>query len=294
MNNIEKATQVEMRKYVKANGLTKEFKNSMGTYISKSTKPQLKEFLSTFNNKPLIGKVSKLGDPDPEKLEKIRQNIPSKPKPVEIIEETTIPVKKPITVNNDFEIDNDDLEFLNDIVDNDSLFTAPTESTKTNNDTPTETTTITHTYIYDETNEVKCDKLAQLYPQLKEINKSDKFKSSEEKYLYLEQFINRNKSCANITHYFFMVSSYMESNKIVNNYVRLEGYTNQLLKRKAEIETLIEEIKIKYMDEIGEMLDMPCEARLGMVFLETALATHMSNLVLLNQRKEQLKANIRK
>lgn len=279
MIDIEKANVTELKKYVKDNSLGGSFKKQMGSYVSKSSKADIKSFLSTFNNKPLISKVSKLSDPDPEKLQKIRDKIPKVvDTPVEII------TKKEIVVENVHDLDDEDLELLNEIVTGDE----PTPEGSGPATTTTTTETTVHEYIYDETNEVKCDKLSQLYPQLKEINKSDKFKSSAEKYMYLESFINRNKSCANITNYFFMVSTYIESNEIVNNYVKLEGYTNQLLKRKTEIELLIEEMKIKYMDEIGECLDMPCEARLAMVFMETALATHMTNLVTLNQRKEQL------
>jgi hypothetical protein len=81
----------------------------------------------------------------------------------------------------------------------------------------------------------------------------------------------------NILDYLFIATTYVERNKQVNNYIKLRGYTGILNRRRSELESYIEELKIKYMDDYGEYLNMPVEARIALIFAETAITVHMTN-----------------
>lgn len=255
----------------------------------------------------------KLGkNPDPAKLKKLREDKPvkvvkkkdpvekkkeRKREPIELEDRSsreeaatpTPPVAREAPlIENVYGLDQDDFEMLNNIVKEEQK-DVPIANLPARAGEPADREEENLVYQFDETNEEKCTMLVALYPNLKDLSKSDKFAGSVEKYQYLESFLNRNKSCGNIGNYFMMCANWLEGNEIVNDYVKLKGYCDQLRERKVEMDMLIEEIKIKYLEEIGDWLDMPCEARLAMLFAETALATHMANLVKMNQRLEQLK-----
>ena len=277
-----------MRDYITQNNLQKEYKNFIGKYLSKSNKSDVKRFLNSLNtpNKSRVPKINNF-TPDPEKLSVIRERVDTS----RVVDDSNVEITHmPEALKNLPDYDLEDKEVLMDIIGDN---TAATENIGSNNNDSFffEQQTEERDYEFVESFEIKCSRLADLYPQMRNIANSKDFEGSQEKYIYMETHINRHKSNSNLSNYFFMLSAYIESNEIVNNYVKLEGYTNQLLKRKQEIELCLEELKIKYMDEIGDMLDMPVEARLAMVFLETALATHMMNLAALNKRREELMRN---
>lgn len=275
----------ELRKYIKDNNLIEEFNNTSGTYISKANKKTLQNFYDKYNksdNILTIKEIPKIKNhiPDDERLKEIRNNL---------IDSTPPPPETPqIIENNQIEYEQDEKDLLNEILQEEPV---KIETVDNITEEPIEPE-YKKDYIFSENEEIKISRYIELYPNLKELAKNNNFNSSEEKLLYIEQYINRSKAGTNLTNYLFMVTSYLESNKIVNDYVKLEGYTQELLKRKVEIEECIEEIKIKYMDEIGDMLDLPPEARLGLLMLETALSVHMKNLAILNIRMEQLKKKI--
>ena len=227
------------------------------TSLPKSpSEPDLSKYISNKPFDPTPPKLDKTFVPDQVKLEKIRDTIPQPPEPQlpQLDQELTR------------DLDDDDVHKLGNI-----LSDEVTESVG---------------YTYDETCETKCKKYATLYPNIKPILSSPDFKSSEEKLKYIEQYLNSTRMNANITNYLFIGSTFIERNEAVNKYIKLKGYTKQLAMRRTELETYIEELKIKYMDEVGQYLDMPVEARIGLLFAETALTVHLTNSQ--NQLKTEL------
>lgn len=132
-------------------------------------------------------------------------------------------------------------------------------------------------YKVDENCEVKIAKYARLYPNLKPIVNSNDFASSREKLVYIESFLDSAGMNMNICNAIFQLTTVVERNEYVGRYVKLRGYTRALSNRRRELETMIEELKIKYSDEVGQYLSMPIEARLGLFFAQTALDIHMIN-----------------
>lgn len=193
-------------------------------------------------------RVDKSFVPDAAKLEEIRKTI-VEPEPAKINLEPELTEG----------LDKEGIIDLNKIINN-------TESSQNEPD-----------YTYEESAEIKIRKYVELYPNLKPITSSPDFKSSTEKLAYIEHYLNSTRMNANVTNWLFMATTALERNDKVNEYIKLKGYTRALNTRKHEIETYIEELKIKYMDEVGSMLEMPVEARLGLVFAEVALSVHISN-----------------
>lgn len=227
-----------------------------------SSETDLSKLLTNKPFNPAPPKVDKNFVPDTSKLEKIRENIPQ-------------PEPKTPTIQLDDEVirdlDDEDVHKLNNIISGEETFEAPS-------------------YVYNETSEVKCKKYAELYPNIKPILSSPDFKSSDEKLKYIEGYLNSTRMNANLTNYLFMATTYIERNNAVNQYIKLKGYTKRLATRRNELETYIEELKIKYMDEVGQYLEMPVEARIGLLFAETALTVHMENNQ--NEMKQQVSQNI--
>lgn len=248
-----------------------DFANNMGISLSSARKNKLIEYLKTKDgdivqekpiklrransetdlssviiNKPFNPtppKVDKQFIPDPAKLEKIREAI-SEP----------VDEQKPIDEEVIQGLDEEDSTKITNII---------------NNDQPS--------YIYDEVSETKCKKYGELYPTIKPILSSSDFKSSKEKLKYIENYIDSTRMNANFTNYIFALTTMAERNQTVNQYVKLRGYTKQLATRRAELETYVEELKIKYMDEVGQYLSMPVEVRIGLIFAETAYQVHLEN-----------------
>jgi len=261
-----------------------DFNSLMGVPISSARKNRLVEYLEHKNGKPKQSlakspsepdlakymvnkpfdpappKIDKNFIPDTGKLEKIRESLPKQEVKVE---------EKPILddeVTRD--LDDDDVHHLSNILDGEVVHESPS-------------------YEYNECAEAKCKKYAELYPNIKPIMSSTDFKSSEEKCKYIEAYLNSTRMNANLTNYLFMATTYAERSETVNNYIKLRGYTARLAQRRNELETYIEELKIKYMDEVGQYLEMPVEARIGLLFAETAVIVHMEN----NKKELEVKVN---
>jgi hypothetical protein len=227
-----------------------------GNYISPEVTPKLRKSPSESDLSKLIvnrpfdpnpPKLDKNFIPDNQKLEKIRETIPQPEVKSEVVPEELVDG-----------LDEDDVHKLGNLLSTEEVNEAPS-------------------YVFNETSELKCKKYLELYPNLKPIISSPEFKSSDEKLKYVEAYLNSTRMNANLTNYLFMATTYIERNPTVNNYIKLRGYTKQLSTRRQELETYIEELKIKYMDEVGQYLEMPVEARLGLLFAETALQVHMEN-----------------
>lgn len=249
LSSARKAKLVEY--FQKKDGVT-----PTSTSLTKSpSEPDLARYISNKPFDPTPPKLDKNFVPDSTKLEKIRESLPQPPEPTHHV------LDQELTRD----LDDDDVHKLGNIL----------------SDEVTEMG-----YIYDETSETKCKKYANLYPNIKPILSSSDFKSSEEKLKYVEQYLNSTRMNANITNYLFIGSTMLERNESVNKYIKLKGYTKQLAQRRNELEMYIEELKIKYMDEVGQYLDMPVEARIGLLFAETALTVHLTN------SENQLKAEI--
>lgn len=270
MEDYESMKVGELRKLITEKD---DFKEKMGSTVSSASKIKLVNYLSgnftvpevtpklrkspsesdlskLITNKPFDPNPPKLDKnfiPDSQKLEKIRETIPQPEVKSEVVPEELVDG-----------LDKDDVHKLGNLLSTDEVTEAPS-------------------YIFDETSELKCKKYLELYPNLKPIISSPEFKSSEEKLKYVETYLNSTRMNANLTNYLFMATTYMERNSTVNQYIKLRGYTKQLSTRRQELETYIEELKIKYMDEVGQYLEMPVEARLALLFAETALQVHMEN-----------------
>lgn len=242
--NLSSARKSKLIEYLEQkNGISKKIKRS-------SSETNLSDLVKFEPRNPNPPKVDKNFIPDPNKLEKIRESIPQ-PEPQ--VRDTSM-----ISEDLKVELDEDDIHKLSNILDPQVEVARPD-------------------YLYNETSEVKCKKYCELYPQLKPILNSPDFKSSEEKLKYVEQYINSTRTNMNILDYFFIGTTYVERNSTVNNYLKLKGYTALLNKRRNELESYIEELKIKYMDDYGEYLSMPVEARIALIFAETAITVHMTN-----------------
>ena len=94
-------------------------------------------------------------------------------------------------------------------------------------------------YEYHETSEIKCKKYAEIYPNIKPILSSPDFKSSREKLLYVEQHLASTRSALDITEMVYMATSFVESNKQVNNYLKLRGYTKKLKEQEVALRNYI-------------------------------------------------------
>lgn len=225
--------------------------------LIKQTEPDLEKILTS---KPQITKIPKLEDfkPDETKLQQIREEI-NLPEP----EQENIIEEKKIEISEEEEqiLDEDDKNQLRKIIDN----SHDQNQEKKNN------------YKYNQLAENKMHRYCQLYPTLKPILSSTDFKSSEEKLKYMEYIIDSTKFNCNITNLIFATTSYVERNDTINKYVKLRGYTKTLAQRKQELEQLIEELKIKYAEDVGEYLAWPAEARLALLFAQTALDVHLIN-----------------
>lgn len=252
-----------------------DFKNKMGTTASSASKVKLVNYLNGvyaapdpepkiikspsepdlakyITNKPFDPtppKLDKTFVPDTSKLTKIRESIP----------QPQVELKSEVVPQELVEgLDEEDVHKLGNLLSDEEVVESPS-------------------YVFNETAEVKCKKYLELYPTLKPIMSSPDFKSSEEKLKYVESYLNSTRMNANLTNYLFMATTYVERNPTVNQYIKLKGYTRQLSSRRDELEKYIEELKIKYMDEVGQYLEMPVEARLALLFAETALTVHMEN-----------------
>ncbi len=268
MTDYESMKVGELRKLITDKD---DFKDKMGTTMSSASKLKLVNYLNgvfkegpklrkspsesdlskLITNKPFDPnppKVDKQFVPDPTKLSKIREELPQPEQKVvdEVPEELAV------------DLDDDDVHKLSNILSDEPVVESPS-------------------YIYNEAAEVKCKKYLNLFSNLKPIVNSPDFKSSEEKLRYVQHYIDSTRMNANLTSWLFGATTYMERSPSVNKYIKLRGYTTQLAKRKDELETYIEELKIKYMDEIGEYLTMPVEARIALVFAETAYMVHTQN-----------------
>lgn len=210
-------------------------------------KPKVVEtcYSEVLTNKQQVLKPPKLDNfqPDPDKLQKIREKLPPK-------EEA-----EPIELSEEKSLDEDDKDHLRKIIGCE----------------------IESNYEYHELSEIKMKKYVQIYPTLKPILSSTDFKNSKEKLEYMEYMINSTKFNANITDLLFTTTSYIERNQFIGQYVNLRGYTKTLAQRKQEIELLIEELKIKHMEDVGEYLAWPVEARLALLLAQTALNVHLVN-----------------
>ena len=250
MSSARKAKLVEYLN--KRDGVTQPTQ----TLTKSPSEPDLARYISNKPFDPTPPKLDKTFVPDTTKLDKIRETLPQ-PEPTQLPQ-----LDQELTRD----LDDDDVHKLGNIL-SDEVTDSPS-------------------YTYDETCETKCKKYATLYPNIKPILSSPEFKSSEEKLKYVEQYLNSTRMNANITNYLFIGSTMLERNESVNKYIKLKGYTKQLAMRRNELETYIEELKIKYMDEVGQYLDMPVEARIGLLFAETALTVHLTN------SENQLKAEL--
>jgi hypothetical protein len=242
--NLSSARKNKLVEYLnQKNGISPKIKKS-------SSETDLTDLVRFKPQNPNPPKVDKNFIPDPSKLEKIRETIPPPELPVRDTSFVTDQMKATL--------DEEDINKLSNILD-------PTSET------------VNLEYVYNENAEVKCKKYCELYPQIKPILNSPDFKSSEEKLKYVEQYINSTRTNMNILDYLFIATTYVERNKQVNNYIKLRGYTGILNRRRSELESYIEELKIKYMDDYGEYLNMPVEARIALIFAETAITVHMTN-----------------
>lgn len=250
-----------------------DFAEKMGTPPSSATKIKLVNYLNghyndappklmkspsetnladVINNRtfdPNPPKLPKEYAPDQNKLEEIRKSMPQpepKSQKVDVPEELV------------GDLDDEDVHKLSNLL-----------SDEVCEETPS--------YIFNESAEIKCRRYVERFPNLKPIAASPEFKSSEEKLRYIQQHMDSTRMNANMTNWLFTVTTMMERNSTVNNYVKLKGYTKKLKDREQELEACIDEIKIKYMDEFGQYLTMPVEARLALIFFESAYATHLEN-----------------
>lgn len=212
----------------------------------------LSDMQSYVQNKPMNPsppKVDKNFMPDPSKLEKIRESLPQP-------EEKQVNIDIPEELKDG--LDDSEVHELGNLLSGEASGEAPG-------------------YEYDEISEAKCKRYVALHKQLKPLVESTAFKSSKEKLLYVQQYIDSTRMSANLTNWFFRFTEIAEKNKTVNGYVKLRGYTRRLAQRRVEIDTYVEEIKIKYMDELGGYMQMPVEAQLGLLLLETVYDTHREN-----------------
>ena len=226
------------------------------TLAKSPSEPDLSKYLTNKSFDPSPPKLDKNFIPDPIKLEKIRESLPEQPTPPQ-------PQLDPTLTEG---LDEDDVHKLGNLLNSEVV-----ESVD---------------YVYEELYEVQCKKYAALYPNLKPIIASPEFKSSHEKLQYVESYLNSTRMNANLTNYMFMATTFIERNESVNKFIKLKGYTAQLNNRRKELEMYIEELKIKYMDEVGQYLSMPVEARLALLFAETALTVHLENKT--NDLKKEL------
>lgn len=185
--------------------------------------------------------------PNTAKLEKIRESLP-KPECEQEVQ---------LDADETADLDDEDVEVLKGIV-GDEVHEKPA-------------------YEVNEMAEFKIQAYVRLYPNLKPIVSSPDFASSQEKLAYLESYLNSSRFNVNLVNGIFGITTAIERNDFVGQYVKLRGYTKTLAQRRTELETMIEELKIKYMDEIGELLTLPIEARIALFFAQTALDTHLIN-----------------
>ena len=226
------------------------------TLAKSPSEPDLSKYLTNKSYDPSPPKLDKNFIPDPIKLEKIRESLPEQPTPPQ-------PQLDPTLTEG---LDEDDVHKLGNLLNSEVV-----ESVD---------------YVYEELCEVQCKKYAALYSNLKPILASPEFKSSREKLQYVESYLNSTRMNANLTNYLFMATTFVERNESVNKFIKLKGYTAQLNNRRKELEMYIEELKIKYMDEVGQYLSMPVEARLALIFAESAITVHLENKT--NDLKKEL------
>lgn len=276
MTDYESLKVGELRKLITDKD---DFKEKMGVTMTSASKLKLVNYLNgVFTEKPTLRKspsesdlskfiTNKSFDPQPPKVDK--HFVPDQVKLNKIRDELPQPKQQHSDEVPDdlaIDLDDEDVHKLSNILSDEPIVEQPS-------------------YVYNEVAETKCKRYLELFKNLAPIMNSPDFKSSEEKLRYVQHYIDSTRMNANLTNWIFGATTYLERSQSVNKYIKLKGYTRQLAARKVELETYIEEIKIKYMDEIGEYLTMPVEARLALVFAEAAYAVHMQNSAIEQQNE---------
>lgn len=228
---------------------TSSSKNSSVRRIPIDNSPDMSAILTNKSYDINPPKLSREFTPDEKLLTQIRESNPPEPSEPQVINEE---------IDADVELDGEDKEMLKNLVGEE-----PKELRR---------------YITDESSEIKIKRYCDLYPNLRPIAKSPEFASSREKLQYIQRFLDSSRMNVNITNGIFSLTSVIEQNSYVNKYVKLRGYTTALARRREEIEKMIEELKIKYSDEVGGLIEMPIEARLALLFAQTALDIHIINV----------------
>lgn len=198
--------------------------------------------------------------------------------------ETTINVQQNINLNDENEIDKleeriDNKEFILDLSD---IKNKKVKKNKIKKDLQKQI--IEDPEITKEKNKaiILMNKYIERFPWIKdEIIGMDIYSDPINSLTYIERRINSRNTRGLITENFFVITDQIEmlavNTSIVNDYIKLQGFSNNL-RANQTCRDLLDELVIKYADDIG-LNELSVETRFGLCILSVIYATHTNNYV---------------